>query len=305
MSVTMTAGKQTAFEGVRGAIRCAEPMAEHTSWKVGGPARYFFEPADRDDLTAFLQGLDEEVPILWLGLGSNLLVRDGGFDGAVIATHRGLRALKNLGPGRVLAEAGVSCARFSRFAKKQGWIGAEFLAGVPGTMGGALAMNAGAFGSETWSLVDEVELVDREGAFHRFKAQSFTVSYRKVEIPKGHWFTAGCFQLREGSEDDEGITVRSLLEKRTETQPGRQSSAGSVFRNPPDDHAARLIEAAGLKGMRFGGATVSPQHANFIVNDQRASARDIETLIDKVREAVADHAGVVLEPEVQFVGDHQ
>ena len=135
MSMAMTAGKQTAFEGVRGAIRRGEPMAEHTSWKVGGPARYFFEPEDRDDLTAFLQGLDEEVPILWLGLGSNLLVRDGGFDGAVIAAHRGLRALTDLGHGRVLAEAGVSCARFSRFATKQGWIGAEFLAGVPGTMG--------------------------------------------------------------------------------------------------------------------------------------------------------------------------
>ena len=301
----MTADKQTAFMGVRGAIRSQESMAKHTSWKVGGPARYFFEPRDRNDLTAFLQSLDTEVPILWLGLGSNLLVRDGGFDGAVIAAHRGLSAMKPLGEGGLMAEAGVSCARFSRFATRQGWAGAEFLAGVPGTMGGALAMNAGAFGGETWNLVEEVDLVDREGVFHRRPARSFAVSYRKVEIPKAHWFTAGYFRLGEGSEKGETITVRSLLEKRAESQPVRQSSAGSVFQNPPGDHAARLIEASGLKGMRCGGAAVSMQHANFIVNDQEASANDIETLIKKVRETVADQTGVVLEPEVRFVGDDQ
>ncbi len=301
----MTADKQTAFVGVRGAIRCQESMAKHTSWKVGGPARYFFEPRDRNDLTAFLQSLDTEVPILWLGLGSNLLVRDGGFDGAVIAAHRGLSVMKPLGEGGLMAEAGVSCARFSRFAARQGWAGAEFLAGVPGTMGGALAMNAGAFGGETWNLVEEVDLVDRAGVFHRRPARSFAVSYRKVEIPKAHWFTAGYFRLGEGSEKGETITVRSLLEKRAESQPVRQSSAGSVFQNPPGDHAARLIEASGLKGMRCGGAVVSMQHANFIVNDQEASANDIETLIKKVRETVADQTGVVLEPEVRFVGDDQ
>ena len=305
MNAAMTAGKQTAFVGVRGAIRCQEPMAKHTSWKVGGPARYFFEPQDLDDLTAFLQSLDSQVPILWLGLGSNLLVRDGGFDGAVIAAHRGLRAMKYLGDGRLMAEAGISCARFSRFAARHGRAGAEFLAGVPGTMGGALAMNAGAFGCETWNLVEEVDLVDRGGVFHRQSAQSFAVSYRKVEIPKAHWFTAGYFRLGEASGQDEAITVRSLLEKRAASQPVRLSSAGSVFQNPLDDYAARLIEVSGLKGARCGGATVSMQHANFIVNDQQASANDIETLITKVRETVADQTGVVLEPEVRFVGEGQ
>lgn len=213
--------------------------------------------------------------------------------------------MKYLGDGRLMAEAGISCARFSRFAARHGRAGAEFLAGVPGTMGGALAMNAGAFGCETWNLVEEVDLVDRGGVFHRQSAQSFAVSYRKVEIPKAHWFTAGYFRLGEASGQDEAITVRSLLEKRAASQPVRLSSAGSVFQNPLDDYAARLIEASGLKGARCGGATVSMQHANFIVNDQQASANDIETLITKVRETVADQTGVVLEPEVRFVGEGQ
>ena len=300
----MTADKQMAFVGVRGTIRCDEPMSNHTSWKVGGPARYFFEPADRKDLSAFLKGLDPEVPVLWLGLGSNLLVRDGGFDGAVIAAHRGLREIRDLGEGRFAVDAGVSCARFSRFAAKHGWSGGEFLAGVPGTMGGALAMNAGAFGSETWNLIEQVELVNRAGSFQKRPAGSFAVSYRQVDIPPEHWFIAGVFRLSQG-RGDEGANVRSLLEKRSETQPVRQSSAGSVFRNPPNDYAARLIEISGLKGLRIGGAQVSMQHANFIVNDRQACAKDIETLIEKVQTTVADHTGIRLEPEVRFVGEHQ
>ena len=300
----MTADKQMAFVGVRGTIRCDEPMSNHTSWKVGGPARYFFEPADRKDLSAFLKGLDPEVPILWLGLGSNLLVRDGGFDGAVIAAHRGLRELRDLGEGRFAVEAGVSCARFSRFSAKLGHSGGEFLAGVPGTMGGALAMNAGAFGSETWSLVEEVELVNRAGSFENRPAGSFVASYRQVDIPPGHGFTAAVFRLKQGT-GGEDASVRSLLEKRSDTQPIRQSSAGSVFRNPSNDHAARLIESSGLKGLRIGGAQVSMQHANFIVNDRQACAKDIESLIEKVQATVADHTGVHLEPEVRFVGEHQ
>lgn len=304
MTDVMTADKQTAFVGVRGTIRCDEPMSNHTSWKVGGPARYFFEPADRKDLSAFLKGLDPEVPVLWLGLGSNLLVRDGGFDGAVIAAHRGLRELRDLGEGRFVVETGVSCARFSRLSAKLGWSGGEFLAGVPGTMGGALAMNAGAFGSETWSLVEEVELVNRAGRFENRPAGSFAVSYRQVDIPPAHWFTAGVFRLSQGT-GSEDASVRSLLEKRSETQPVRQSSAGSVFRNPPNDHAARLIEISGLKGLRIGGALVSMQHANFIVNDRQACAKDIESLIERVQATVADHTGVRLVPEVRFVGEHQ
>ena len=252
----MTADKQMAFVGVRGTIRCDEPMSNHTSWKVGGPARYFFEAADRKDLSVFLKGLDPEVPVLWLGLGSNLLVRDGGFDGAVIAAHRGLREIKDLGEGRFAVEAGVSCARFSRFSARLGWSGGEFLAGVPGTMGGALAMNAGAFGSETWSLVEEAELVNRAGSFENRPAESFAASYRQVDIPPAHWFTAGVFRLKQGT-GGEDVSVRSLLEKRSNAQPVRQSSAGSVFRNPPNDHAARLIESSGLKGLRIGGAQVS------------------------------------------------
>ncbi len=301
----MTFSKQSGFEAVRGVVRHDELMSRHTSWQVGGPARYFFVPADLKDLSVFLQSLGADLPILWVGLGSNLLVRDGGFDGAVIVTHRGLSRIERDADAQVRVQAGVSCARLARFASRHGLAGAEFMAGIPGTVGGALAMNAGAFGAETWQWVRQVEMIDRNGRLESYPAQSFDVTYRDVALPVAHWFTGACFSLQHGDPQAGQDKIRSLLAQRGKTQPIRESSAGSVFRNPPGDHAARLIEAAGLKGKRHGGAAVSTQHANFIINDQHASARDIETLIDLVRDRVATHAGVTLEREVRFVGVHR
>jgi UDP-N-acetylmuramate dehydrogenase len=287
---------------LRGELRHGEALARHTSWRVGGPARRFYRPADRDDLMAFLAGLDPREPLLWLGLGSNLLVRDGGFPGTVIATRGQLVGWRRLDQTRLYAEAGCACAKVSRFAVRAGLVGAEFLAGIPGTLGGALAMNAGAFGGETWRLVRAVETLDRGGRLRRRVPTDFQVGYREVVGPPGEWFLAVELALAEGDAAAGQERIRSLLERRAATQPTGLPSGGSTFRNPPGDHAARLIEAAGLKGLRSGGAQVSDRHANFIINRGDATAADIEALIGRIQAEVQGRFGVHLVPEVHRVG---
>jgi len=290
-------------QGLRGRLLYQEPLARHTSWRVGGPARCFYQPADRADLVAFLQQLDPAEPLLWLGLGSNLLVRDGGFDGTVIATQGALDELAWRDPRQLYAEAGVSCAKVARSAARAGLCGVEFLAGIPGTLGGALAMNAGAFGGETWQRVAEVETLDYRGRVRVRRPDEFKIGYRRVEGAADEWFLAAVLVLEPGDVEASQQRIRELLERRAATQPTRQPSCGSVFRNPPGDHAARLIEASGLKGLRRGGAQVSEKHANFIVNTGTARAADIEALILEVQRVVETHTGVRLVPEVHRVGE--
>jgi UDP-N-acetylmuramate dehydrogenase len=287
---------------LRGELRHGEPLARYTSWRVGGPARRFYRPADRADLVAFLADLGPEEPLLWLGLGSNLLVRDGGFAGTVIATQGALDDIRLEGEEGIYVEAGCACAKVARFAARSGLVGAEFLAGIPGTMGGALALNAGAFGGETWPLVQWVETLDRAGRVRRRGPEDFRVGYREVHGPEGEWFLAAGLKLKQGDAATGQSRIRSLLERRSSTQPTGQASGGSTFRNPPGDHAARLIEAAGLKGLRVGGAEVSQKHANFIVNTGTATARDIETLLEQVKAEVQRQFGVRLVAEVHRVG---
>jgi UDP-N-acetylmuramate dehydrogenase len=288
---------------LRGEMRFNEPLARHTSWRVGGPARYFYRPADRLDLLAFLQRLDPDEPLLWLGLGSNLLVRDGGFNGTVIATQGRLEEIEWRGEQRLYAEAGVSCAKVARTAARAGLYGVEFLAGIPGTLGGALAMNAGAFGGEIWQRVVRVETVDRRGRVHTRRPDEFEVGYRQVQGPVDEWFLSAELALQQGDTKSAQQAVRKLLAQRAASQPTHLPSCGSVFRNPPGDHAARLIEAAGLKGLRLGGAQVSEKHANFIINTGNARAADIEGLIEQIQQRVAQQAGVRLIPEVHRVGE--
>lgn len=283
-------------------VRREEPLSRHTSWHVGGPAEVFFNPSDRRELASFLRSVPATVPIQWIGLGSNLLVRDGGIRGVVISTHGTLDALERLNDTTVRAEAGVACARIARQCIKWGLGPAEFFAGIPGTLGGALAMNAGAFGGETWSHVRRVETIDRSGASHTRERHEYKVSYRQVALPlPEEWFISADlqFELRPGAHEGE---VRALLERRKASQPIGEWSCGSVFTNPPGDHAARLIEAAGLKGFRIGDASVSQKHANFIINHGEASAADVESLIGHVRATVARVHGVALNPEVRIVG---
>jgi UDP-N-acetylmuramate dehydrogenase len=277
-------------------------MAKHTSWHVGGPADLFFTPRDAMDLAAFIRQLPPEVPLLWVGLGSNLLVRDGGIRGAVISTHGALGALERLSATRIQAEAGVPCARLARQCVKWGLGPAEFFAGIPGTLGGALAMNAGAWGGETWRHVVEVDVLDRRGARHTRKAADYDIGYRTVKGPDDEWFIGARleFERTPGVNTD---AIRDLLDKRKQSQPIGEWSCGSVFTNPPGDHAARLIDSAGLKGFRVGDASVSEKHANFIINHGAARAADIEALITHVQSAVKTFHGVAMTTEVRIVGD--
>jgi UDP-N-acetylmuramate dehydrogenase len=290
-------------QALRGVLLENEPMARHTTWRVGGPAERYYQPADIADLAQFLAALPGDEPVFWVGLGSNLLVRDGGIRGTVIATSGLLNGIGQVDAVTVRVEAGVSCAKVARFCARLGLTGAEFLAGIPGTMGGALAMNAGAFGGETWRLVRAVETLDRNGQLRERSAADYSVGYRAVQGPEGEWFVAAVLELAMGDTDAAAARIRELLDKRAASQPTQQPNAGSVFRNPPDDYAARLIESCGLKGRCVGSACVSTRHANFIVNTGGASAADIEALIELVAATVQQQSGVSLVREVHIVGE--
>ncbi|HUF19572.1 MAG TPA: UDP-N-acetylmuramate dehydrogenase [Burkholderiales bacterium] len=294
-----------ATAGLRGKLHRAEPMRKRTSWRVGGPADHAYVPADLDDLCAFLQALPAGEPVTFVGLGSNLLIRDGGIRGTVVLTHTALKALELTAAGEIYTEAGVAAPKVARFAATHALQGAEFLAGIPGTVGGALAMNAGCYGAEIWELVARVLTVDRRGVQRERGATEFTVGYRSVtpKEPREEFFAAAWLRLARGDGEQSRQRIKELLQKRIDSQPLEQPNAGSVFRNPPGDHAARLIESCGLKGLRIGGAMVSTKHANFIVNLGDAAAADIERLIDTVQTLVHRETGVMLHREVLIVGE--
>lgn len=314
---------------MKGVLRANEPMARHVSWRAGGVARQAYVPADLADLAAFLQGLPAGEAVLLVGLGSNLLVRDGGFKGTVILMHAVLNTVR-VEQDRLYAEAGVASPKLARFAAKHDFEGAEFLAGIPGTIGGALAMNAGCYGAETWESVDEVLTINRLGALAQRQRNAYDIGYRHVAlrvnserltvINEGQvgvggnhqspitnhpeeWFVAAWFKFKRGDGVASQQRIKQLLKQRIATQPLQQPNAGSVFRNPPQDYAARLIEGCGLKGRRNGDAQVSEKHANFIVNLGAATAADIEGLIGLVQDTVHQEKGVWLTPEVRIVGD--
>jgi len=290
----------------RGSLRSNEPMANHVSWRAGGSVARAFFPADLDDLENFLGAVRHDEPLLLVGLGSNLLVRDGGFDGTAIFTHGALDTLRREEDGSFFVEAGVASPKLARFAGKQGCAEAEFLAGIPGTVGGALAMNAGCHGGETWRYVERVLMVNRRGERIIRGPEDFAIGYRHAGLKSStdEIFAGAWFRFPPGDADAARERIKELLERRVATQPLALPNAGSVFRNPPDDHAARLIEAAGLKGARIDGAQVSEKHANFIVNrDGGATATAIEMLIGRVQAEVAEKFGISLVREVRIVGD--
>lgn len=294
----------TRFAGLRGRLAHDVPLAKYTSWRAGGPADTLYLPADRDDLAAFLRQLPKGEPLLVLGLGSNTLVRDGGVRGTVVVMHNPGAALA-VSDSLIYAEAGAASPKLARFAAMHGCAEAEFLAGVPGTVGGALAMNAGCYGGETWRYVARVEVLTRAGEFVVRKPDHYDVGYRHVH-PVDGIFTAAWFRFPQGDGSAARARIKELLARRIATQPLSLPNAGSVFRNPPGDHAARLIESCGLKGLAIGNARVSEMHSNFIVNPGgRARSADIEALILRVRETVQAKTGVALVPEVRIVGDRQ
>jgi UDP-N-acetylmuramate dehydrogenase len=279
-----------------------EPMSKHTSWRLGGPADLYFRPQSVDELSGFLRELDDDVRVHWTGLGSNLLVRDGGIRGVVITPSGAFNTLERLSSGLVEAGAGVPCTVLARRCMRWRLGPAEFFAGIPGTVGGALKMNAGAFGGETWDRVVEVKTVDRQGDIHVRPGTDFDVAYRHVHGPADEWFISARFQFEE-QETADLDRVQALMRERKEKQPLGLPSCCSVFRNPPGKHAAQLIETEELKGYRIGGAMVSEKHANFIINTGTATAADVEALISHIRATVEDRHGIQLELEVHIVGE--
>lgn len=280
-----------------------EPLARYTSWRVGGTADRVYVPAGVDDLSAFLQSLDANEPVHFIGLGSNLLVRDGGVRGTVIVMHNALTHL-HMDGNLIYAESGVTCAKLAKFSAKHGKQGGEFWAGIPGTVGGALAMNAGCHGGETWDCVSKALTIDLSGQVHERDAQDFVATYRHVEMPReNEWFVGAWFALEAGEVEQAEQKIKLLLAKRLASQPLNMPNAGSTFRNPEGDYAARLIEACGLKGRTIGGAQVSEKHANFIVNTGNATARDIEQLIGLMRDTVKQQYGIELQQEVRVIGE--
>jgi UDP-N-acetylenolpyruvoylglucosamine reductase len=303
----MTTSASIEYQGLRGRLTHDASLAKYTSWRAGGTADTLYVPADRDDLALFLAQLPADEPVLAIGLGSNTLVRDGGVRGTVVVMHNPGATLA-VADGLIYADAGLACPKLARFAANHGCAEAEFLAGIPGTVGGALAMNAGCYGGETWRYVVRVEVLRRDGVFEIRTPADYVVGYRSVKsADPGAMegiFTAAWFRFPEGDADAARDRIRELLARRILAQPLDLPNAGSVFRNPPNDHAARLIEACGLKGHAIGGTRVSEKHANFIVNPHGfAKAADIEALISFVRDTVRAKTGVELEQEVRIVGE--
>ncbi len=316
-----SAAGQAVADGpiLRGRFLHNEPMSRHVSWRAGGTAKRVYIPADLEDLRLFLQAVPAEEPIHMAGLGSNLLVRDGGVHGVVILLHGVLKRLamesRSFGipeapkgmedSGLIYTESGVAAPKVARFAANHNLVGAEFLAGIPGTMGGALAMNAGCHGDETWNHVAQVLTLNREGQLNERTAADYILGYRHVTLREAHeeWFVAGWLRFVRGDGEASRKRIKELLQKRIDTQPLSLPNAGSVFRNPPNDYAARLIESCGLKGLRIGNAQVSEKHANFIVNLGGAKAADIEAVIEKVEEVVEAKTNIRLIREVRIIGE--
>lgn len=313
--MNMTEVQHFAGHPLRGTLQQDVSMKDHVSWRAGGNVQRVYQPADLSDLQQFLRSLPPDEPVMAVGLGSNLLVRDGGLRGTVLLLHAALKELRLEADGTIYAQAGVPGAKLARFAANHNLGGAEFCAGIPGTVGGMLAMNAGCYGGETWTLVERVQVITRSGEILVRTPQEYEVGYRHVALKAGkgeegrekgceqEFFVGAWLRLPAGAGEQSREQIKELLAKRIASQPLKQPNAGSVFRNPPGDHAARLIQACGLKGRQIGGAQVSEKHANFIVNLGGATAADIEELIRTVQATVKQQTGVELHPEVRIVGE--
>lgn len=277
-----------------------EPLSAHTTLGVGGPARWFFTPDDLETLATVMQCVPVDVPLLPLGRGSNLLPSDEGFPGVVLDLSRLNRIQVN---GTTLhAECGVRMSRVSRICADHGLSGLEFMATVPGDIGGGVAMNAGAFGQQVADCLTSIQVVRRDGELQVLQAEELHMAYRHTELPHGSLVASAEFALQPAEGDEVRERIRQMRSTRGRTQPLEMPNCGSVFKNPPGDHAARLIEAAGLKGHRIGGASISGKHANFIVNEGTASSADVLALIRLAQDSVQQRFGVQLEPEVRMLG---
>ena len=277
-------------------------LARYTSLRIGGPADYVLIPHSADELTAALQQIPPDFPVTYLGLGSNTLISDTGIRGLVIILQGSGLTRMEVSEAGIYVEAGVACGQLARFSARNDFAGLEFMAGIPGTLGGALAMNAGCYGGETWDNVRYVKTMDRQGCIHQRDKAEFSIAYREAKGCAGELFLAARFDLPKGEKAISLDRIKTLLAQRNAAQPTNFPNCGSVFRNPPGGHAARLIEACGLKGRQIGGAQISEKHANFIVNIGDAGAGDVLALIELMQSSVKEKFGIQLQKEVKVLG---
>jgi UDP-N-acetylmuramate dehydrogenase len=287
---------------VGGRVRWAEPLARHTSFRIGGPADVLVEPASAEALAAVVrEATAAGLPLTVLGGGSNLLVADGGIRGVVVKLGAGFRRVE-WAEGGVTAGAAVHVGKLARAAVDRGLSGLEFAEGIPGTVGGALFMNAGAYGSEVGAAVASVTGVTADGRLETLAGERLAFTYRRAGVPAGFLVTAVTFRLAPALPEAIARRLATVRAHRLASQPQGTANAGSIFKNPPGHTAGRLIEAAGMKGRRVGGARISERHANFIVNEGGARATDVQALMAEAQRAVWERNGVWLEPEIKLVG---
>lgn len=286
---------------VRGTYRPHAPLAKTNWFQVGGPAEVLFRPADPNDLAYFLKHRPKDIPITILGVGSNLLIRDGGVDGVVIKLGKGFVDIQHQGQ-QLEAGAGALCYNAAIYAATHGIGGLEFLSGIPGTIGGALAMNAGAYGSDIATTLSSAQAIDDSGTFHTLTPQDIGYIYRGNTLPDGMIFTRGHFKGHAASPSDIHDRIQTITNQRAETQPIRSKTSGSTFKNPEGHNAWKLIDEAGCRGLRIGDAMVSEKHCNFFLNVGQATAKDIEALGEEVRKRVKEKTGIELIWEVKIIG---
>jgi UDP-N-acetylmuramate dehydrogenase len=292
---------KTKMPDLRGRLLANQLLAELTWFRVGGPAQAFFMPQDENDLAYFLQNLPAEVPVTVVGAGSNLIVRDGGVPGVVVRLGRGFNEIKVEPNNRIAAGAAMLDVMVARAAQAAGIAGLAFFSGIPGTIGGALRMNGGAYGGETKDVLVEARGVDRRGDLRSYSNAEMGFTYRHCGVTDDVIFTAALFQGRAGNPEEIAAEMASIKDKREKSQP-RNRTGGSTFKNPPGMSAWKLVDEAGCRGLKVGQAKVSELHSNFLINLEGASAADIETLGETVRERVKAHSGVELEWEIKRIG---
>jgi UDP-N-acetylmuramate dehydrogenase len=286
---------------VRGRLKPDEPLGPMTWFRVGGPAEVLFRPADAEDLAAFLAGCPDDVPVTVIGVASNLLVRDGGVPGVVIRLGGPFATVAVQGD-RVISGAGALDINVAQTAAQAGLAGLEFLSGIPGTVGGAIRMNGGAYGAETVDVIRWAEGIDRRGQLHRWDRAGLGLTYRHCDVPEDVIFTCAEFQGRPDAPEAVRARMDEIARSRADSQPVRARTGGSTFANPPGAKAWELIDRAGCRGLVRGGAQVSEKHCNFLINQGEATAADIEQLGEEVRRRVRESAGVELRWEIRRIG---
>jgi UDP-N-acetylmuramate dehydrogenase len=291
-----------AAPDLRGRLLPNVALKDLTWLRVGGPAQVLFTPADEDDLAYFLSRCPLDIPVMVIGVGSNLLARDGGVPGVVIRLAKGLNEAVPISATRIRSAAGAPDVRLAQVAASAGIAGLAFYRGIPGTVGGALRMNAGAHGGETKNVLIEARAIDRSGTIHVFDNTGMGFTYRHCAVPDDYLFTYAIFEGREGEPAEIEREMKGVAEYRETHQPIKSRTGGSTFKNPPGHSAWKLIDAAGCRGLRVGGAHMSEMHCNFLINDQDATAADVEQVGEQVRERVFAHSGIMLEWEIKRIG---